>query len=202
MATPKSLDNLEKTKQAVSNIRERLQPVLQRLKDDEFGADTEEAQASLALSVGMMRYMGARLQGLDQGRKPDDLLRKELNNMKKVLADIKKRKKTPAADSTLNSTDRTLDTNKKPSTTKQEPTIEPTMESTSRHTTDEMDNDEQRKGRPKQQPSGNKRTVDEKNDDGQDPTNPGDSEKASTSQPKSKKQKLSRTKSKKKQKRR
>jgi hypothetical protein len=92
MATPKSLSTLEKTKEAVANIKHRLQPVLQRLRDDEFGEATSEAQASVALSVGMMKYMGARLRGLDQGRKADDPLRKELNNMKAVLAEIKKRK--------------------------------------------------------------------------------------------------------------
>jgi len=39
----------------------------------------------------MMRYMAARLRGLDQGRKPDDPLRKDLNNMKRVLANITKK---------------------------------------------------------------------------------------------------------------
>ena len=39
-----------------------------------------------------MRYMGARLRGLDQGRKQDDALRIDLNKMKQILADIKKRK--------------------------------------------------------------------------------------------------------------
>jgi hypothetical protein len=90
----KSLQDLAKSKKAVSDIKEKLQPVLQRLKDDQFGEDfTGQAQASLALSIGMMRYMGARIQGLDQGRQMDDPLRKELNNMKRVLAEIKKRKK-------------------------------------------------------------------------------------------------------------
>mmetsp|Transcript_16665 Transcript_16665/g.34191 ORF Transcript_16665/g.34191 Transcript_16665/m.34191 type:complete len:183 (-) Transcript_16665:159-707(-) len=86
MATPKSLTALEKSKEAVLVIKERLAPVLQRLTDDTFGEQTGRAQASVALSIGMMRYMGARLRGLDKGRKSDDPLRKDLNNIKRVLA--------------------------------------------------------------------------------------------------------------------
>jgi hypothetical protein len=94
MATPKALDALKLTKEALLGIKQRLQPVLQRLTDNEFEETTSQAQTTLALSIGMMRYMGARLQGLDQGRKPDDPLRKELNNMKRVLAEIKKKHST------------------------------------------------------------------------------------------------------------
>ena len=90
MATTKSLTSLEKSKEAVLEIREKLLPVLQQLTNDKFGAATGRAQASVALSIGMMRYMGARLRGLDQGRKPDDPLRKDLNNIKRVLAKTKK----------------------------------------------------------------------------------------------------------------
>jgi hypothetical protein len=92
-ATPSSLSNvLEKTKQAVLEIKEKLEPVLQRLKEEDFGDASPQAQASVALSIGMMRYMGARLRGLDQGRAADDPLRQELNKMKKLLAEIKKQR--------------------------------------------------------------------------------------------------------------
>lgn len=101
MATTKSLKSLEKSKDAVVAIKEKLLPVLQRLADDKFGEATGRAQASVALSIGMMRYMGARLRGLDQGRKADDLLRKDLNNIKRVLA---KTKKTQTTDATGKST--------------------------------------------------------------------------------------------------
>lgn len=103
MATPKALEALKKTKEALVGIKERLQPVIQRLNDDAFEETTSQAQATVALSVGMMRYMGARLRGLDQGRKPGDPLRKELDNMRKVLAEIKKRaaeKKKPRSHGT------------------------------------------------------------------------------------------------------
>ena len=91
MATPKALDALKKTKEALVGIKARLKPVVQRLKSGGFDETTSQAQATVALSIGMMRYMGARLRGLDQGRKPDDPLRKELDNMRKVLAAIKKK---------------------------------------------------------------------------------------------------------------
>ena len=86
MATTKSLAALEKSKEAIIVIKQRLAPVLRRLTDDTFGEETGRAQASVALSIGMMRYMGARLRGLDRGKKSDDPLRKELNNIKRILA--------------------------------------------------------------------------------------------------------------------
>jgi hypothetical protein len=91
MATQKALEALKKTTEALKGINAKLQPVLQKLNDNDFDKNKPEAKATVALSIGMMRYMGARLRGLDQGRKPDDPLRKELNNMKKVLAEIKKK---------------------------------------------------------------------------------------------------------------
>jgi len=103
MATPKSLTALEKSKEAVSVIKERLLPVLQRLSDDTFGEATGRAQASVALSVGMMRYMGARLRGLDQGRKADDPLRRDLNNIKRILANTTKKSKAAIAKKKSNS---------------------------------------------------------------------------------------------------
>jgi hypothetical protein len=92
MATPKAFDALKKTKQAIDDIKEKLELVVQRLNDDAFEqATTAQAQATVSLSIGTMKYMGARLQGLDHGRTQDDPLRQELNQMRKVLAAIKAR---------------------------------------------------------------------------------------------------------------
>ena len=105
--TSKSLTALKNSKEAVSIIKEKLIPVLQRLSDDSFGEETGRAQASVALSLGMMRYMAARVRGLDQGRRSDDPLRKDLNNMKRVLAKITKqpkRKRTPTTTTTITTT--------------------------------------------------------------------------------------------------
>ena len=92
MATLTTLTALTKTKQAIEEIKASLEPVIQRLRDNAFNEATGQAQATVSLSIGMMKYMGARLQGLDQGRKADDPLRQELNQMRKVLAEIKARK--------------------------------------------------------------------------------------------------------------
>ena len=89
--TQKILDAVEKTRAAIDGVERCLLPVLRRLNEGGFEKSKPEAEATAALSIGMVRYMGARLRGLDQGRKPDDALRKELNNMKKVLAEIKKK---------------------------------------------------------------------------------------------------------------
>ena len=100
--TLKSLTALEKSKEAVSVIKERLIPVLQHLTDDSFGNATGRAQASVALSVGMMRYMSARIRGLDHGRKVDDPLRKDLNNMKRILAKLTKKSSKTTTTTTTN----------------------------------------------------------------------------------------------------
>jgi len=49
------------------------------------------AQAAVSLSIGTLRVMGARLRGMDQGRKPDDPLRKELNRIRSLLASVRKK---------------------------------------------------------------------------------------------------------------
>jgi hypothetical protein len=115
MATRKALDALQNTKDALAGIKLRLQPVLERLGDGSIGEHKAQAQASVALSVGMLRYMGARVRGLDQGRKPDDPLRKELNNIRKVLAAVQKKNKEKKPDNkcaSQNSTETKSDSKK------------------------------------------------------------------------------------------
>ena len=58
MATTKSLKSLEKSKEAVVEIKEKLLPVLQKLTDDKYGEATGRAQATVALSIGMMTHRG------------------------------------------------------------------------------------------------------------------------------------------------
>ena len=104
MTTPKALIALEKTKEAINDIKAKLEQVVQRLRDDAFDKATAQAQATVSLSIGMMKYMGARLQGLDHGRKQDDALRQELNQMRKVLAEIKARNGSTKKSSTRQAT--------------------------------------------------------------------------------------------------
>jgi hypothetical protein len=91
MATKGALEGLEKTGEALIEIRKQLKPFIAQLETAE-GKALAQAQAVVALSVGTLRYMGARLRGLDQGRKPDDPLRKELNEMRRVLQEVEKMK--------------------------------------------------------------------------------------------------------------
>jgi hypothetical protein len=100
MSTP-NIEALKKTADAVLEIKNRLKPVIEKLNDDDFEKNTSQAQATVALSIGMLKYIGGRLQGKDKGRKPDDPLRKELNNMKRVLAELKKKNASKKSQSSL-----------------------------------------------------------------------------------------------------
>jgi hypothetical protein len=91
MATKEALEGLEKTGKALIEIRKQLKPFIVKLETAE-GKALAQAQAVVALSMGTLRYMGARLRGLDQGRKPDDPLRQELNEMRRVLTEVEKMK--------------------------------------------------------------------------------------------------------------
>lgn len=89
MATKEALEGLEKTGKALIEISKQLKPFIAKLETAE-GKALAQAQAVVALSMGTLRYMGARLRGLDQGRKPDDPLRQELNEMRRVLTEVEK----------------------------------------------------------------------------------------------------------------
>src|SRR5210317_424019 len=101
--TDPKLQPLHKTLHALKEIKVSLMPFLKLLQDDHDAKKTiadddrkkkhtttqkkkqlltphrrAEAEAAVALSIGTLRYMGARLKGLDRGRKKGDELRKEL----------------------------------------------------------------------------------------------------------------------------
>lgn len=109
MATPDALSALTKTEDGLKEIKKRLEPFLHLLSsfntstsENNQGASTSpsrhharaQAQAVVALSMGTLRYIGARLRGLDQGRNADDPLRQELNHMRKILVEVEKLKPT------------------------------------------------------------------------------------------------------------
>lgn len=103
MATSKSLDALRSTREALDDIKKQLRPFLRDLVGESkvaelAGASTSDdkgkkAQAAMAvaLAMGTLRYMGARLRGLDKGRTPEDPLRKELNSMRKLMVTLQKK---------------------------------------------------------------------------------------------------------------
>lgn len=49
-----------------------------------------EAEAAVALAVGTLRYMGARLRGQDRGRRKGDPLRAELDRIRGMLVSLRK----------------------------------------------------------------------------------------------------------------
>ena len=106
-----SFEALNKTLESLKEIRSALIPFIQLLKDDDElnspskekrGDDSKvnnekltphkraEAQAAVALAIGTLRYMGARIRGLDRGRKKDDPLRIELNKIRGMLVSLRK----------------------------------------------------------------------------------------------------------------
>jgi hypothetical protein len=108
--TAASVEALKKTHDALLQIQTRLKPFLQNATSsttmDTASSGTTSnpdstttttttttttanqralSQAAVALSIATMRVVGARLQGLDRGRKADDPLRQELNRIRTAL---------------------------------------------------------------------------------------------------------------------
>jgi hypothetical protein len=113
--TDPKLQPLHKTLHALKEIKVSLMPFLKLLQDDHDAKKTiadddrkkkqtttqkkkqlltphrrAEAEAAVALSIGTLRYMGARLKGLDRGRKKGDELRKELDQIRGLLVSLRK----------------------------------------------------------------------------------------------------------------
>ena len=148
MSSKASLDALQKTRDAIREIQKQLRPFLV-----ELGADSPVAQdavltninttetasqlkisnkqtavkasMAVALAMGTLRYMGARLRGLDQGRKADDPLRKELNDMRRLMVTLQKK---------LDETSSAKHNNKEPAKRKQPVETTETKESASSST--------------------------------------------------------------------
>jgi hypothetical protein len=99
MATKEALDALQKTDLALQDIRTKLQPFLATLEshaenNNNISSSSNNqgpkpaklalSQTAVALSLGTLRFMGARL----RGRKVDDKVRNELNHMRKLLVTL------------------------------------------------------------------------------------------------------------------
>lgn len=94
MSGPPDLKPLKQVKTALADIKTQLKPFLQLLKKKESDLQQRaQAHAVVSLSLGTLRYMAVRLAGKDEGRKEDDPLRQELNQMRKVLVEIEKKGK-------------------------------------------------------------------------------------------------------------
>ena len=82
----------QSVQESLANIRKELKPFVRQLDSDD-PEQKAQAQSVVALSIGTLRYMGARLKGKDQGRTPEDPLRQELDQMRKVLVALEKKRK-------------------------------------------------------------------------------------------------------------
>lgn len=92
MTKPNHIAAFQSVKESLANIRKELKPFVRKL-DSDNPEEKAQAQSVVALSIGTLRYMGARLRGKDQGRAADDPLRQELDQMRKVLVALEKKRK-------------------------------------------------------------------------------------------------------------
>ena len=105
MASSKELAPLRKTVDALAEIRKQIQPFLRVIESSDGGDNDDvnssskhdahsvaEARTAVALAVGTLRHMGARLGGRGGGGSGDknDPLRLELERMRKMLVTLRK----------------------------------------------------------------------------------------------------------------
>ena len=105
MSTKNSLAPLKKTQNAVLQIRKALTPYLKLLKryhDAQTNTNNTpsssepmdmfqitQAEAAVALSIGTLRFIAARLKGQNTGKGKNDPLRMELDKMRKTLVELR-----------------------------------------------------------------------------------------------------------------
>lgn len=97
MGVEESVAALNQADTAIGEIAKQLRPFVTQLSDDD-PEKKAQAQAVVALTIGTLRYMGARLHGKDEGRRPDDPLRQELDQMRKILVALEKKRKRKRTD--------------------------------------------------------------------------------------------------------
>ena len=119
MASSKELAPLRKTVDALKEIRKQIQPFLRVIESSDGGDNDDgtssatssskhdahtvaEARTAVALAVGTLRHMGARLGGRGGGGSGDknDPLRLELERMRKMLVTLRKVDTRGVADDT------------------------------------------------------------------------------------------------------
>jgi hypothetical protein len=93
MSNAKHINALKSTSEALIKIRKELKPFV-KLLDSDDAEQRAQAQAVVALSLGTVRYIGARIRGKDEGTKQDDPLRQELNQIRNVLVQIERKRKS------------------------------------------------------------------------------------------------------------
>lgn len=84
-STDKAIEALVAVRQSVDEIKAKLEPFLRRRHDERSAS----CNSAIALSLGTLCFMGARL----RGKKPDDELRTQLNQMRSLLKQAQKQDK-------------------------------------------------------------------------------------------------------------
>lgn len=93
MATTGSLQALTATRQALDDIRLRVRPLLETLRRPETSDDDDvaAARAGLALTLGTLRFLHQRLQGVVHPASDTASLRTELQRMRRLLVRVQER---------------------------------------------------------------------------------------------------------------
>lgn len=84
-STDKAIEALVAVRQSVHEIKAKLEPFLRRRQEERSAT----CNSAIALSLGTLCFMGARL----RGKKPDDELRNQLNQIRSLLKQAQKQDK-------------------------------------------------------------------------------------------------------------
>lgn len=84
-STDKAIEALVAVRQSADEIKAKLEPFLRRRQEERSAT----CNSAIALSLGTLRFMGARL----RGKKPEDELRAQLNQMRSLLKQAQKQEK-------------------------------------------------------------------------------------------------------------
>jgi hypothetical protein len=87
-STHKAIEALAAVRQSTDEIKAKLEPFLRRRQEERSAA----CNSAIALTLGTLCFMGARL----RGKKPDDELRAQLNQMRSLLKQAQKQEKETA----------------------------------------------------------------------------------------------------------
>jgi hypothetical protein len=131
MATPKALKALQDTQQALIEIRDKVQPLLDILRessstDNPHNVDKKEedhvhrvavARVGIAMTLGTLQLFAQRLQGHKPSDPSKDPIRLELNRLRKTLVQVQQKATTATTTPQTTGTTGTAGTTKRKSST-------------------------------------------------------------------------------------
>lgn len=104
----KAVSSLQKTQKALEGIRRELIPFLKKLSDSTninndkngnkecYNFERAEAEAAVAMALGTLRYMAARVKGKPSSK--NDPIRMDLDKTRKIMMDLQSLKKEQKKD--------------------------------------------------------------------------------------------------------